>query len=204
MKFASGGILCALVLMGAGSAQADGLPDPHFTINLNNCVFVGNTCVFPTDPNGFGGWAAGQEFTDQINTDMSTEGFSQNSLDCSECPEPSMIVNKGGKSSPFPTSFNANGNGGGFLDFFNGTGQTITDILIQTEFDATQSYSCASDIFAFCGFMVEDGPPVLDILYSNGNIPPLSDSVPEPTSGVLLLTATGAILLGRKLRSRRN
>ena len=198
MRFVVAGVLGVLVLMSASSARGSiFVPDPHFTINLNDCVIEGNTCVFPTDPDAAGGWASGQFFTDEINTGLSTDGFSEESFDCSDC-DPSMIINKGGKSSPFPPSFNANENGGGFLDFFNGSGVTITDILIQTEFDSSKSYTCSSNIFAFCGFSEDSG--VLSILYSQGDIPP----APEPASVVLVATAAGAILLSRRKRSRRS
>jgi len=198
MKFAVVGFLCMLILLSAPSAQAS-LFDPvsHFTLNLNDCIVEGNTCVFPTDPNGFGSWESGQSFTDLINTGESTDGFSQNTFDCPECGDPSMIINKGGKSTPFPSSFSANENGGGFLDFFNGTGVTIRDILIQTSFDSSKSYSCASDIFAFCGFAVDGSE--LDILYTQGAI----DPVPEPASVILVGTGLGAILWSRRKRARR-
>jgi len=199
MKFVVGGLLGVLLLLSAPRAEASlVVPVSHFTLNLNDCIIEGNTCVFPTDPDGSGSWEPGQFFTDSINTGTSTDGFTEGSFDCPDCGDPSMIVNKGGKSTPFPPSFSANENGGGFLDFFNGAGVPIRDILIQTPFDSTKSYSCSSDIFAFCGFAVENDA-VLDILYTQGTI-----SVPEPGSIILVGTGLSAFFWSRRRRSRRS
>ncbi|HUJ21109.1 MAG TPA: PEP-CTERM sorting domain-containing protein [Bryobacteraceae bacterium] len=183
---------------------------PDFTINLNTCTPGFPDCsTTSTDPNGSGDWEPGQDFTTEFNVEESTEGFTENQFTPPTCrhhwhcyDDPSMIVNKGGHSVPFPPEsgeISANENGGGFFDFFNNTGGPIDNLFFTTPINPSLTYTCQSDIFQFCGFMQEGS--TLDILFANpiDPIPP----VPEPSTGILFLTAAGALIAGRKVRSRR-
>ncbi len=189
-------LLCVagIALLGASWAKADTIPG-HFFIDLNN---------FFSLTNDVGGWGAGNGFTDVVNTVTSTRGFTQGSFcpqneqgNCDE--DPYIFVGAGGHSSPFGTSFSADANGGGILDYFNGGTSPITDILITTDLNPNGIYHCSSDIFAFCGFKDPPGQ-TLEILFFNGTIPV---ATPEPVSTVFLLIACAALLGARRFRSQK-
>lgn len=190
-------------LLCAGWVQADSIVPGHFTVDLNDMPGVDQ-----------GGWGAETLFTDTVNTITSTRGFTANicvDTDASEpngdepdCDDdPHMVVNNGGHSEPFPSSFNADENGGGIFDFQNDSGSPYTDILFTTTFVPGKSYTCASDIFSFCGFEViheANGPDQLEILFIGGSVPV---ATPEPSEYLFILVASGAVALVHRLRSRR-
>jgi hypothetical protein len=182
--------------------QADTIQPGHFTVDLNDLPGVDS-----------GGWGAETLFTDTVNTVSSTRGFTasicvdtdsghpdRDDPDCDN--DPHMTVNNGGASSPFPSSFNADENGGGLFDFQNDSNSPYTDILFTTTYVAGNSYSCASDIFSFCGFQViheQHGPDQLEILFVGGRIA----DVPEPSEYLFLLLACAVVAVVHRLRSRR-
>ena len=108
-----------------------------------------------------------------------------------------ILVNKGGHSRKFGPTFQADQNGGGILDFFDG-GPPITDILITTNLIFDDTYVCGSDIFSFCGF--KNGNGKLEILFTSGTIP---TATPEPSQGILLLIFFSALLVAHRIRSRK-
>jgi hypothetical protein len=189
--------VAGLALFGAPWARANIVPPPpplpgHFEINLND--FFGTT--------DGGGWGANTTFNDAVNTGVSSDPFTQNIFcvgGCGRLDDPYISINKGGHSVPFPSSFQADQNGGGILDFFD-AGPPIHDILITTNLNLTlgETFHCESDIFSFCGF--KDSPTQVDILFTNGTIP---TAVPEPTSGILLLTALSVMVVVRRLFFRK-
>ncbi len=209
-------VLALFALGGATVARADGVPG-HFIINLND-----NCSVDPSNPdcsnvNGTGGWGANNSFSDTVNTGDSTSGF-QNNFTCSDdrqwfwwwwqnhnqndCdPDPSIKWGTGGASGAFPTTFSADGSGGGILDFYNGSGTTIHDVFITTNLVAGVTYTCdGGGVFSFCGFEALDNGKELGILFSGGDIP----SVPEPADGIIVLAGFAAIAVGHRLRSRQS
>ncbi len=209
--FAAGlAVLCAGFLAASTVAVEPG----HFTVNLND-----DCSTDPTNPacsvtDGSGGWGSETLFTDQVNTITSTRGFTASICsdtdannpngdepDCDN--DPSIRLNAGGGSISFPPSFNANENGGGIFDFQNNTGAPFTDILFITNFVSGNSYTCASDMFSFCGFQIvqpPNGPTQLEILFINGSIPIAS---PEPSQYLFLLIAAVAVVVIHRVRSRR-
>lgn len=190
-------LMTGFALLSTGLVQASVvIPTPgHFTVDLND--------VTGTDG---GGWGAGTLFTDSVNTGESTDGFLQDICVANEndqCnSDPRMVVNAGGASIPFPSSFIADANGGGFFDFQNDGPAPITDILFFTNFVQNQTYNCASDIFRFCGFDVLQGGngPQLEILFTSGTIP---IATPEPSEYLFLLAACWACVVVQRWRSRR-
>jgi hypothetical protein len=189
-------LLCvaSVGLLGASWASADTIPG-HFFIDLNNNFSL-------TDD--VGGWGAGNGFTDSVNTGTSTRGFTQSDFcpqnDQGNCDhDPYILLNAGGHSDPFGTSFSADANGGGILDYFNGGTSPITDLLIITDLNPNGQYHCSSDIFAFCGFKDPPGQ-TLEILFSKGTIPV---ATPEPGYSLLLLIAGGALIAARQIRARK-
>jgi hypothetical protein len=198
-----------LLLLAASGLRADLFVTSHFGVNLNDCTpgtisESGVDCSTTTeDPNGSGGWESGQVLTFLENQDTSTSGFSQNTFSCDTdggCNgDPTIIITHFPKSGPFPGFVQANDNGGGFNDYFN-DGPPITEFLIRTQINTSDSYVCSSDIFGFCGFRADPlDPSTLEILFTSGTI----TTVPEPSAGMLFLTAAGAAMIGRKIRSRR-
>jgi len=198
-------LAAAFALLGAAWVRADTTQPGHFIVDLNN--------VPGTD---LGGWGAETLFTDTVNTINSTKGFTANICvdsdagnpngdepDCDN--DPRMSVNSGGASMPFPSSFNADANGGGTFDFQNNGNAPITDILFTTTFVPTDSYTCESgqptDIFQFCGFQIvnQGGVQKIEILFDNGTIP---IAAPEPSQYWLLLACV-AVAVVHQLRSRR-
>jgi hypothetical protein len=190
-------LVTGFALLSAGWVQASVfIPNPgHFTVDLND--------ITGTDG---GGWGAGTLFTDSVNTGDSTDGFLQNICVANEnqqcSSDPRMVTNGGGASIPFPSSFNADANGGGFFDFENDGPAPTTDILFVTNFVQNQTYNCASDIFRFCGFDVVQGGNgrELEILFTSGTIPV---ATPEPSEYVFLLATCAACAVVHRWRSRR-
>jgi len=191
-------------LLFAGWVQASTITEPgHFIVDLNDVPGVDS-----------GGWGAETLFTDLVNTINSSKGFTQSicvdtdsdhpNSDDPDCEgDPRMAVNGGGGSIPFPSSFNADENGGGAFSFFNNTNSPFTDILFTTVFNANQTYTCASDIYNFCGFQVihqMNGADQLEILFIGGTIPV---ATPEPSEYSFLLGMCAAIAVVHRLRSQR-
>jgi hypothetical protein len=199
-------------LLCACCAPADTITEPgHFTVNLNyNC----GTDPYCQNPNGAGGWGDNTLFTDTVNTVTSTSGFTQGvcvpDRDQDDCGgssavgnDPRIRLDNGGGSSPFPSSFNADEKGGGLFDFQNDSNAPYTDVLFTTNFVGTETYSCASGVYSFCGFDViheMNGPDQLEILFIGGSIP---SAVPEPSPGLFLLVAGTAAIWVHRGRSRR-
>jgi hypothetical protein len=191
------------VLFCGGLAQADSIVPGHFTVDLNDVPGI-----------DAGGWGVETLFTDTVDTLKSSKGFVANICNDSDAGEPNgdepdcdndphMTVNNGGASSPFPTSFNSDENGGGLFDFQNDSGQPFTDILFTTTFVPGDSYTCASNIFSFCGFKIipeTNGPDQLQILFIGGTIAVAS---PEPAEYWFLLIACAIAVVFHRLRSRR-
>jgi hypothetical protein len=192
-------LVIGLALMCSSWVYASTVVPGHFVVDLNDVTGVDG-----------GGWGANTLFTDTVNTVTSTNGFNQSVCldpDTGEAVEdcdggdPRMGVNSGGASVPFPTSFNADGKGGGVFDFQNDGNKPITDILFVAPFNPNNSYSCDSNIFAFCGFKIvnQGGNQKLDILFVNGSIA----NVPEPSEFLFLLGACAAVAVAHRLRSQR-
>lgn len=191
-------------LLCAALAQASTVTEPgHFIVDLNN------------PGQGVGGWDPLQLFTDTVNTLNSSVGFTpticvdsdagEPNGDDPDCDnnDPSIRVNNGGGSSPFPPSFNAEADGGGTFDFQNDTSSPFKDILFVTNFDPNKTYTCASDIYSFCGFEIvpqNGGPAQLDVLFIGGSIPVAN---PEPSEYLVLLIGAAAIAIVHRARSRR-
>jgi MYXO-CTERM domain-containing protein len=203
------------LLFSARSARADSVPG-HFTINLNDNCSVNPYNQDCNNVNGSGGWGADNSFTDTVNTVNNDRGFTLNSFTCtdyqgwdpwwwqnnneSDCDtDPSIKISPGGNSSPFGTSFSADANGGGILDFYN-SGGTITDILIKTNLQAGVTYTCnGGGLFQFCGFEAVNGQ--LEILFLAGNDPGIVTATPEPAAAIPVLLAFAAIAFARRRRS---
>jgi hypothetical protein len=190
-------LAAGFALLCAGWAQASTVAPGHFTVELNDVEGVDG-----------GGWGSNTLFTDTVNTVSSTRGFTSTVCvdpdydnDCDRPRDPRMVVNNAGASIPFPSSFNSDEAGGGLFDFQNNSGSPITDILFITAFHDGQEYTCASDIFLFCGFKVVNmgGHQELEILFVHGSIA----SIPEPSEYLFLLIACAAVVVVYRLRSRR-
>ncbi|HUA17466.1 MAG TPA: hypothetical protein VMB25_01895 [Bryobacteraceae bacterium] len=204
--------LAGFVLLGATWLQADTVEPGHFTIDLNN--------PGETDQ---GGWVPDQVFNDEVNPDVNTSDFvsqgQSTSVSCqqwdnwwwdwwhqyinmNQCEDwdPYILVNPGGHSDPFPSSFMADANGGGIQDFYNGTGSPITSILFTIANFQPGTYVCGGTLFDNCGIAM-DGT-TLEILYwdNPGDFVP---SVPEPSLGIVLLVAFCALAGGRKILARK-
>ncbi len=194
MRFCS--LLLALPLLWAGSLFADS----HFIINLNSPLgsACGETCS--------GGWTDGQQFDAFANTGTSTAGFSEFCLAGEEesCEDPDMELDLGCCSTAVNNlhfTFSANSDGGGILDFFNNTGQHWDDLLIITDFNSNDFYTCGTTAFDFCGFQRDQtDSSKLDILFSGG---PGIDSVPEPASGLLLVAGLASLVIARRRKVSR-
>jgi hypothetical protein len=204
-------------LLGAGWASGSTVPvEPgHFTVNLNDNCSTDPTDPDCSNPDGTGGWGADTLFTDMVNTVSSTMGFTPftctpdydhddcNPSDDSNAGDPSIRINQGGGSIPFPSSFNSDQSGGGLFDYQNDSSSPYTDILITTNWVGTETYTCASNIYSFCGFDViheKTGPDQLEILFIGGTIP----NIPEPSQYLFLFIACAAVAAVHGLRSRRN
>lgn len=201
------GLAIGFVSLGASRARASTIEPGHFIVNLNDDCSTDPTnpeCTVTDDPTG--GWAANSTFTDEVNPGISTRGFTESACvdpdhdgDCDRY-DPSIRINPGGGSSPFPSSFMVDENGGGIFDFQNDTNSPFTELLFITDYMPDGEYTCASTIFSFCGFKIinHDGNEELEVLFDNGSIP---SAIPEPAEYFFLVGACAAVVL-RRLRSR--
>jgi len=198
-------------------APADTITEPgHFTVNLND-----NCSIDPNNPDcgntgGTGGWGSNTLFTDMVNTVTSTSGFTEGMCvpdsDHDDCVngsassvlenDPSIRLDNGGGSSPFPSSFLSDEAGGGLFDYQNDSNSPYKDVLFTTNFVGTETYTCASTIYAFCGFDViheKTGSDQLEVLFIEGSIP---SAVPEPSLDLFLLVAGVAAVVLHRRRAR--
>jgi len=193
-------VLTGFALLCAGWANAATIPppSPYFTITLT-------------------GWDDDESFDAVSNSTFSKKeeaGYSQNILCPSNdweciCHDPHAVLNGGGDPIDFDGSytFTADANGDVTLDFEN-FGPNIETFLITTTITKAQegeTFTCSSDLFAFCGFKDPPGSngETLDILFTNpinpGGIP---SAVPEPAQYGVLLIAFGGIFAAQLLRTK--
>ncbi|HTR35236.1 MAG TPA: hypothetical protein VMH80_05010 [Bryobacteraceae bacterium] len=223
--------MAGFVLLGATWAQADTVPG-HFDVNLDNpgtpdvggwLDSQGNPSSFQTtvystylsrnflsgfQQNSFNcqsedsEWESGWNWWGWNSWDFSNFRDSNNGCD----NDPYILVTQGQHSNGIPSSFSANGTGGGTLDFLNDTGSPITAILLTVSNFQPGMYYCdyvpgLAYEFDHCGFGTDRNGDLEILFWDNpGDSVP---SVPEPTLAILLLIALSGMAAGRWIRSRR-
>jgi hypothetical protein len=219
-------ILTLLVLLGSGWLQAE--TDSHFFISLNidgsdcfNGIIPGTNETCSED--GQQGWGAviGGQLQGTITNEAPEELSFGESVTCYtdrqgnfKCREndddswdPSAGTRLGGKSTPITQSFVVpiDGNGGGATDFQDTlgpiTGIQLVGVFPKSAFPLT--FTCdPGNAFDFCGFNFVDPSDTVTVTASFFNTPGdvHIDSVPEPSTWLLLGTAALAILGRRTLR----
>jgi hypothetical protein len=115
--------------------------------------------------------------------------------------DPSIRVDPGGGSSPFPSTFGSI-NGGGVFDYQDDTPSPFDEVEFITKLVEGEDYTCASTIFAECGFKAIDNNTELEILFWDGSIPAVTE-VPEPASLVLLFGCIAVAGIHRVRSGRR-
>lgn len=203
------GLATVFVSLGASRAHADTIEPGHFIVNLNDDCSTDPSNPDCSNMDGTGGWTPDSTITDQINPGISTRGFTasmcvdpDNDNDCDRS-DPSIRINPGGGSSPFPGSFTVDDSGGGIFDFQNDTGSPFTELLFITNYISDGTYTCTgTSFFTFCGFKIitnQQGQKEIEILFANGSIP--TASTPEPAEYFFLLGACAAVLVLRRRSS---
>ncbi len=188
-------------LLCTGLAQADSVPppSPYFTVTMT-------------------GWAPDESFLATSNSTYirsEEDGYTQNKLCPSDdwecrCYDPRSTLNGAGDPIDFDGSysFSTNAEGDATLQFLN-VGPNIETFLITTTITQAQegeTFTCSSNLFAFCGFKDPPGASgeTLDILFTDpvnaGGIP---TATPEPAQYALLLIAFAGIVVAHRIRSQR-
>jgi hypothetical protein len=147
--------------------------------------------------------------------DFGEEGQFQNGVEClteeeeggfCSFEDPDMEIDLGGFSPPLPSSFNSIADcPNGICDFIN-HGAPITSLLLTTSLSGIsgQTFNCDGlTVFQFCGFTVNsDGE--LEIAFLKGTGSGIGTAtVPEPASGLLLVTGLAAALLTKRRKIAR-
>jgi hypothetical protein len=171
----------------------------------------------------FFGFPTGATFTATGSTTMtSTEGFTQNTITPIPCDDHDWYR----QWHHWDWQYDWNGNcdddpgltlnGGHHSDIFNPAGTTFTtspadfmnngaplmsvEVTVNTgDLVPGETFTCSSDIFAFCGIMIT-GDPTATFLFTDGVIP---TATPEPAEGILLVIAFGAMVAARRMLPRK-
>lgn len=189
-------LVAVSALFGATLANADTIPG-HFIVDLNDVPNIDS-----------GGWQ-GSTFTDSVNQSGVTSNdpdFNSGTFFCFTpgCEEdPSIRINLGGNSLPFPSPFGADENGGGVFSFFNPGPGPITNILFVTNLITGVTYNCnGGPIFSICGFEAKpDGSLLILFEQGTGTGIPVASEVPEPAQALPVLLAFAGIAALRRKRS---
>jgi hypothetical protein len=215
MKLSRVFVLAPFVLLSTGWLHADPLPPTpgHFVINLNDDD--------SNNTEGSGGWGSGTVFHGTVNPEAPDGGFPTgqavschaNSWGHVYCHvveiyddyDPHAGTKLGGLSPAIGETFTITSNtaGGGAFDFQNQLGHPITSLELDVKLPdpaagQTETFTCnGGDAFGTCGFIIAPGDLHVLAFFSDGYIP----SVPEPSTWILLGSATVA-LLGRKALRR--
>jgi hypothetical protein len=167
-------------------AQVPAAPPSEYTIQLTD-------------------WDSFQEFDFTPNVDI-PPGFTNNP--CFPvgdiCGDPSIGLLKGGDATDEDGSFSfSSGPTGSNSSSFINTGTPITSVEISTTLSPDEQgalFSCFSNIFQDCTFVVTD-PPNVDMIdtyfwdpYVPGGIP---TEVPEPSQEILVLLGFAGVIVAR-------
>jgi hypothetical protein len=199
--------LAALALFAAGLSRADVV---DVTVNLNDVPTVDG-----------GSWGSDQPFNVQTNPDEGTGGFYQSGIctiqtdsgpeivaydiDGEDCglTDASIRVNNGGDAPGFPDSLSSDEAGGGVFGPYDADG--VNSVLFTTTYPQDSSvfdpgqgggdFQCSSNYYSFCGFQLSGDDVTVSIIFADP-----TSTVPEPSYGVVFLTATGLLIWARRSR----